>query len=1031
MKYIVSFLLSLSFLAGNAQSKLPKLPEWQDPEVNGINRYPMRASYFAYESEDLARKDCPEKSVNYLSLNGLWKFNWVRHMEQKPDNFYAVGYDDKAWVNFPVPGIWELNGYGDPIYVNSSYVFGYLQKPEPPFIPTEENHVGSYRKEIDLPDSWKGKDVFAHFSGASSNMYLWVNGRFVGYSEDNKMDVDFDITSYLKPGRNLIAFQVYRWADGTYVECQDYWRFAGVSRDASLYAREKKRLEDITIQTELDERYADATLQIKATMSKGYKGELSFALMDPDNKQIAEVNGKPDSKGSVHLAVPVANPLKWTAETPHLYSLITTVKDAAGKVIEIIPQPVGFRKVELKNAQLLVNGQPVLIKGVNRHELDPLTGYYVSKERMEEDVRLMKMNNINAVRTCHYPNDTYFYTLCDKYGVYVLDEANIEAHGHEAIAGKKEWMTHHLERTLRMMERDKNHPSIIFWSMGNESGDGQNFEEAYKQMKALDPTRPVQYERPGLKYYTDIYVPFYWGYGGLEEYAKGTPDRPLIMTEYAHAMGNSMGGFKKYWDLIRKYPALQGGFIWDYIDQAIRRTNSEGKEFFAYGGDYGRDLPSSNNFNNNGLLTPDRKPNPHMDEVRTIYQSIWTTPANLKRGTVNVYNEYFFADLSDYYMEWELLADGEIVRKGMVWDLKVAPQQTKEVALGYTLPQDLSAELLLNVSYKTKQTKTGVPAGTCLSKDQLAITEYKAGEVLVAEESEKVNVKESRVGITIEGVNSEVYFNKRSGEITSYIVNGVQYLLNETSLKTDFWRAPTDNDYGANLQANFALWKNPERKLDSLLVQPQGNHVLVKACYTLPRLFATLTLTYQIHASGTIKVTESLNVDKSKDPKEMPHLFRYGMTLTMPDTFCEIDYYGRGPLENYSDRKYSTWIGRYKQTVSEQYYPYIRPQENGNKTDIRWWRLTDKDGRGLQVTSSEPFSASALHYTTDDLDDGSDKDQRHAADISERKLTTFHIDYRQMGLGCIDTWGAWPEPEYRLPYQDYQFEFVLTPVKKK
>lgn len=1005
-------------------------PEWRNPAINGINREPMHAKFVAYPNAELAATNDPSQSPNRLSLNGMWKFQWVRHQTEAPTGFEAVNYDDRAWVDFPVPGIWELNGYGDPIYVNSSYVFGYVERPEPPHIPTLDNHVGSYRREVDIPADWKGQQVFINFGGVASNLYLWVNGQRVGYSEDSKMDVDFNITPYLKPGKNLIAFQIYRWADGTYVECQDFWRFAGVARDVTLYARPTTRLEDIFVKTQIDDQYRDAVLDIAATAAGKNKTNFTFELFDADGKSVASAKATSDKSGNAKVAIPVANPSKWSAEIPYLYNLVTTVSDASGRVTEVIPQAVGFRRVEIRNSLLLVNGQPILIKGVNRHELDPLTGYYVTRERMEEDVRLMKENNINSVRTCHYPNDSYFYTLCDRYGIYVLDEANVEAHGHEGIAADSSWMTTHLERTTRMVERDKNHPSIIFWSMGNESGDGINFEEAYKAMKAIDDTRPVQYERPGLKAYTDIFCPFYWGYGGLENYAKGKTDRPLIMTEYAHAMGNSMGGFKTYWDVIRKYPVLQGGFIWDYIDQAIRWTTPEGKTFFGYGGDFGRDLPSSNNFNNNGLLSPDRKPNPHMDEVRTIYQSIWTTPVDLAKGVVSVYNEHFFANLDNFYMEWTLLADGQPIERGTVDKLSVDPQKSAQVTIGYTLPaKDSYNELLLNIEYKTKRAADLVPAAFCLAKDQLVISPYKFGPVTVSECKSAPEIVSTRVGITVQNRDMMIYFNRYSGWITAYDVKGESLLIDGSALRPNFWRAPNDNDYGASTQNAFEAWKNPSYKLKELTATPEGNNVKVVANYEMADLGAKLRMSYLINAKGEIAINEALEVDTASTKK--PHLYRFGMTMTMPEKYDQIDYYGRGPIENYADRKYSTFVGRYTQSVDEQYYPYIRPQETGNKSDIRWWRLTDLDGRGVEVIAPVPFNATALHYTMDQLDDGVRKDQRHAADISPADLTTFNIDLRQMGLGCIDTWGAWPEAEHCLPYADYTFDFVIKPITKK
>ena len=695
-KNILLCTLALTGLTAFAQKD-----EWQDPNVNAINRAPMHTNYFAYESENAALKGCRTSSDNYMSLNGMWKFHWVKDADQRPmTDFYKVGFNDKGWATMQVPGMWEMNGYGDPVYIDSGYAWRNQHPNNPPYVPEENNHVGTYRKEITLPSEWKGREIMAHFGSVTSNMYLWVNGQFVGYSEDSKLEAEFNLTKYLKPGKNLIVFQVFRWCDGTYLEDQDLFRFSGVARDCYLYTRTINHIEDIRVTPDLDAQYKDATLRVDIQM-KG-RGTVDLKLLDKAGKEVASSQVKGSGKQSVTLSV--SNPAKWTAETPNLYKLVANLSEN-GKVIESIPIQVGFRKVEMKNSQVLVNGQPVLIKGVNRHEIDPDGGFYVSKERMIQDLERLKELNINAIRTCHYPDNNLWYELCDKYGFYVVAEANVESDGmgyyETTLAKESMYEKAHLERNQRNVQRGYNHPSIIIWSMGNEAGFGPNFEVCYRWIKNEDKTRPVQYEQAKTNDFTDIFCPMYHGYEASEKYAQGDIDKPLIQCEYTHAMGNSEGGFKEYWDLIRKYPKFQGGFIWDFVDQSVRRYTEDGREFYAYGGDFNAYDASDQNFCDNGLISPDRVLNPHADEVAYYYQNIWVKPVDLKKGIVSVYNENFFRDLSDYYAQWELLVDGKVAKTGVVADVKVTPQQTANLQLGYSLDgicacKEVRADALLN-----------------------------------------------------------------------------------------------------------------------------------------------------------------------------------------------------------------------------------------------------------------------------------------------------------------------------------------------
>ena len=1020
-------------LASVGLTAFAQQPEWQDPNVNAINRATMHTNYFAYESEQAALKGCRLASDNYMTLNGTWKFNWVQNADQRPTDFYKVDFNDKGWDNIQVPGVWELNGYGDPIYVNVGYPWRSQYKNNPPYVPTVNNHVGTYRKEIELPADWKGRQIMAHFGSVTSNMYLWVNGKFVGYSEDSKLEAEFDLTKYLRPGKNIIAFQVFRWCDGTYLEDQDFFRYSGVGRDCYLYTRTANHIEDIRITPDLDAQYKDGTLQIDIQM-KG-KGTVDLKLLDKEGKEVTTAQVKGSGKQTASMTV--SNPAKWTVETPNLYTLVANLQEN-GKIIESIPVKVGFRKIELKNGQILVNGQAVLFKGADRHEMDPDKGYVVSRERMIQDIKRMKELNINAVRTCHYPDNNLWYDLCDEYGIYVVAEANIESHGmgygDETLAKNPLFAKAHLERNQRNVQRGYNHPSIIFWSLGNEAGFGPNFEACYKWIKAEDKTRAVQYEQAGTNEYTDIFCPMYYSYESCENYSKGDIDKPLIQCEYAHAMGNSQGGFKEYWDLVRKYPKYQGGFIWDFVDQSARWYTKDGKEFYGYGGDFNRYDASDNNFQNNGLISPDRVPNPHAHEVGYIYQNIWVKPVDLQKGEISIYNENFFRDLSDFYAEWQLLANGEVLQSGIINDLKVGPQQTVNQKLNYTLDNICPCkEVLLNVAFKLKNTETLLPAGFAVAQQQLSVREYKAPENLLTEKKIAHDYTPAPVVedndsyyLIVKGENFHIDFERRSGYLSLYDVNGLSILDEGAQLTPNFWRAPTDNDMGAGLQKKYLAWKNPEIKLTSLEHATENGLVVVTAKYDMPTVSAKLTLTYRINKEGAIEVTQSMTTDKNA---KVSNMFRFGMRAALNKNLSNIQYYGRGPIENYADRNNSTNIGKYAQTVDEQFYSYIRPQETGTKTDIRWWNQTNKGGNGIQLVGKTPFSASALHYTMESLDDGLEKDQRHSELVPQTDCVNFCIDKVQMGLGCVNSWGALPLDKYMVPYQDYEFTFVIKPIQ--
>lgn len=1028
----------LAVLSAEAQKDKPW---WLDPEVNEVNTMAPRAAFFAYETENLAKADQKARSERYLSLEGKWKFNFSKDHDKAPRDFYSLKYDDSQWTDFPVPGILELNGYGDAIYSNNGYPWRTQFRPEPPFVEERNNYTGSYRKMVTVPADWKGERIYLHVGSATSNLMVWVNGKFVGYSEDSKVSAEFDLTKYLTPGKeNLIAMQVMRWCDGSYLEDQDFWRFTGIAREVYLYARPQAHIADLFITPDLVNNYQDGTLEVKLN-AVGAKGEtVMFSLKDKEGKEVAAQTAKVGGNGEVKVNFDIKNPLKWTAETPNLYTLYTTLMDGK-QVAEVVPQRVGFRKVEIKNAQVLVNGQPVLFKGANRHELDPVTGYVVSMDRMLEDIRVMKELNINAVRTCHYPNDPRWYELCDIYGIYMVAEANIESHGmgygDKTLAKEPTYEKAHLERNESNIKIYKNHPSIIFWSVGNEAGYGPNFEKAYDLVKAYDPSRPCQYEQAGQNGKTDIFCPMYYDYGGCDKYSQGDNPRPLIQCEYAHAMGNSMGGFKEYWDMVRKYPKYQGGFIWDFVDQGLRVKNKQGKTIYAYGGDFGRYPTSDHNFNCNGIINPDRKPNPHANEVRYYYQNIWSTAKDLKVGEVEVYNENFFKSLDDVELQWTLESEGKVLANGRN-ALDIPAQQKRVVKLdGYSLPADVKGEVVLNLDFVLKKAEPMLDAGYAVAREQFVVNPYTfpTMESVLAVTSGKYDTrkveKEEKVArVTLSAGNTSVTFNHWNGWIDYLDVDGKPMLEEGYAITPDFWRAPTDNDYGAGTQRKLHAWKNPEMKMKSFkVVENEGKAEKgVEVVYDMPSVEATLTMTYTLTPAGELVVNEAMTVNK--DAKHKPELMRYGMQLVMPKAYNMLTYYGKGPGENYIDRNNGDRLGVYDAKVADQYWGYVRPQESGNKTEVRYWQVKDENGKGLEFYSFAPMECSTLNYLASDLDDGWDKNahQSHSGDLTPRDFSVVKLAARQRGLACVNSWGAIPLEQYRMPYQDYSFTYVIRPL---
>ena len=1060
IKQLFLSMACMAVVTVNAQ----KAPSWQDPEVNQVNREARHAHFFAFEDEELARQGDKAKSGRYLSMEGLWKFHFVKNHQDAPKDFFGLKYDDSKWVDFPVPGLFELNGYGDKIYKNIGYAWATTFKSDPPYIGETNNYTGSYRRTFELPADWNGQEVVFHVGSATSNLSVWVNGKFVGYSEDSKVAAEFNITKYLKKGQNLIAMQVMRWCDGSYIEDQDFWRFTGIAREVYLYARPKVHVEDFFVNADLKNDYQEGVLsgEIKIAQAKGKTVDLQ--LIDPQGEQVRQTSATMFNNGPLTFRFETLGQVKaWTAETPHLYTLIMTLKQG-DKVLEVIPQRIGFRHVEIKGGQLLVNGQPILIKGADRHELDPDGGYIVSVERMIQDIKIMKYLNINAVRTCHYPDDPRWYDLCDEYGIYLTAESNIESHGmgygDKTLAKRADYAKAHIERQEGNMMSFKNHPSIIVWSLGNEAGYGPNFEKAYDWVKAYDTTRPVQYEQARHDGKTDIFCPMYMGYEDCEKYAKTDNPRPLIQCEYAHAMGNSMGGFKEYWDIIRKNPKYQGGYIWDFVDQGLRdKSKVTGKEIFTYGGDYGRYPASDHNFNCNGIIAPDRRLNPHAYEVRYYYQNVWVTDKGLKEGKFEVYNENFFKSLDDLELEWFAggasgghhhdnpgRPEGMTFGHGGTIDISgIAPQQRKVIVdekMNQTLKRILGhhgdQEIFVIFQFKTRDAQPLMEKGQVVARQQIVLNPYQFPSLSTAAANSSLSTlnsslkkEETESYVKLEAAGTTLTIGKWSGMIDYLDVDGQTMLVDRESVTPEFWRAPTDNDYGARLQQRFAVWKNPQMKLKDCKV---GDNNVV-AQFDMPEVQGTLTMTYTLQTNGEVLVNEHFTPNPAKEGKDavrVPPMFRYGMQLQMPKAYSQLCYYGRGPVENYCDRNSSEFIGVYRNQVADEYYPYVRPQESGNHTDVRWFRVTDEKGSGLEFYSDAPMEASALCHLTEDLDDGVNKDKkigRHSGDLIGRPLTQVHIQQRQMGLGCVNSWGAWPRQEYLVPCQERSFSFVIRPLK--
>ena len=1009
---------------------------WNDPEVNAINRLKTRADFFGFENAEAAQARDYTKSNRFMSIDGNWKFHWVPNANERPADFYSIGLDDSSWATMPVPGNWELNGYGDPIYVNIGYAWKNDWPNNPPYVQNLNNAVGSYRQSFKIPAGWKGDRIYLHIGSATSNVNLYVNGKFAGYSEDSKVGADFDITDLVEPGKdNLIAMQVMRWCDGSYMEDQDFWRLSGISRESYLYARPQVHIDDIFITPDLTDNYRNGTLDIKlqSTTADGHTADLT--LTDKQGKTVWQSSGT-FQDGKLDKSLSIKNPLKWSAEEPNLYTLTVKLADKDGSILEVIPQRVGFRKVEMKDGQLLVNGKAVLIKGVNRHEISPDGGYVVTLDEMLNDLKVMRELNANAVRTCHYTDDPRWYDLCDEYGFYVTAEANNESHGMgygETTLGANPAFRHAtVERMQHNVDLLKNHPSIIVWSLGNEAGYGSNFDAAYDWTKAYDPSRPVQYERAVLGRATDIFCPMYSSPAACEEYLASAPARPLILCEYNHTMGNSGGGFKEYWDLFRKSPQAQGGYIWDFADQGLRDTSRvTGKMIYTYGGDYGKFPASDNNFNCNGIVSPDRVFNPHAWEVKYYHQSIWTRLLNAAKGEIEVFNENFFKPQTGITLHYSVLANGTEIANGDIPLPSIAPQKTKIIKVK-GIAEAIKAiasdkEILCNLHY-TIDNDNLRGKDVEIARQQFVINPYTFPTIEnIAEQcSGKVSAEDHTAYLKVSAGGNDFYFDKTTGFITFIENKGRAVLADGGAIRPDFWRAPTDNDYGSELNNLLKVWENPTMELKAFDVTDTAMGKNIKCTYTLPGLNAALVMDYTVTSCGDIVLSQNLTVDKNRTDR--PMLPRFGVQMVLRPGFNNIEYYGRGPQENYADRHAYNFLGRYSQTVDEQFYPYVRPQETGNKTDVRTWTISADNGLSLTFEGLAPMECQALHYSKADLYSGPDKrkTQRHSGDLIPSPYTFLNISDRQMGVAGIDSWGAWPLEQYRIPYGDQNFTVLIS-----
>lgn len=1034
-KPIFALFAATTFFLANAA-----IPEWENPEVFAEGRLAPRATFFPFPSKETAITGDFKSSPFYMNLNGIWKFRFSPKPSERPSDFFENGFDDSKWDTISVPSNWEMKGYGTPIYTNVTYPF----PKNPPYIPHNDNPVGSYRKTFSLPDSWKGRRVYLHFDGSTAGMNVWVNGKKSGYVQSTKNPAEFDITGLVVPGENTLSCEVYRWTDGSYLEDQDFWRLSGIDRDVYLYSTSDIRILDFFADASLDSKYRDGKLNIEVEIGnysdKPYSVTVETELYDKEGRKVfAESRSmklSPDKTAEAFFKKDVKNVSRWDADNPNLYTLVISLKDKEDRIVESTSSRIGFRKIEIKDSQFMVNGIPVEIHGVNLHEHHPVNGHVVDRETMMEDIRQMKRHNINAVRTCHYPQSPMWYDLCDEYGLYVVDEANVEIHGmgvnydnydKSVHPGEiPQWKEAILDRELSLVERDKNHPCVITWSIGNESGNGVNFFSAYDFVKSLDSSRPVQYEQAREERNTDIICPMYPKISSIKEYAERTDvTRPYIMCEFAHAMGNSTGNFQEYFDIIRSSKQMQGGFIWDWVDQGILGTDENGNSYWGYGGDFGAyNYTHDENFCINGLVQPDRTAHPGLMEVKKVYQDIRFSPADPVNGRVKVENHFISRNLSEYDLRWELLENGKPIKTGTL-NISIPAKKNKVIELpinqAHLNPEN---EYYLSVYAFTRKGDEIIPSGYEMAREQFALSSGYSME----KQPVKGNIAEYTDGDRIiykcaDGVN--IAFSTRTGELIDYSVNGKSLLSD--SPQPSFWRAPTDNDWGnkAHIRLNAWRYAAENRKLMNVVQSSDGDCRTVTTTYRLPDVDANYSVRYIICPDGDLVVTAGI-----EGSEETPEMMRFGMRLTLDSSYDNFEWYGRGPWENYSDRNSSSFMGIWNGKVADQFYPYIRPQETGNKTDVRWATLTDKSGNGIKVTGIQPLNVSALDVVPEDLDPGMKKNQMHNSDVRHSRDKVFlNVDLCQRGLGGDNSWGRPPHAEYVMKDKSYGYSFVISPLK--
>ena len=1048
-------LLSLLFLpiAGMAQDS-DRYATITNPELTSIGREAPRSTFTSYTNEDDAVRNNRKDGTYRLSLNGTWKFNYVENFNERPTDFMKPDFDAGKWNDIKVPGNWERQGYGTPIYVNTSYEFTspsgvapFWDKPNPPYVPKEWNPTGTYRREFSLPKDWDGKEIFLSADGTRGAAFFYLNGEFIGMNKDAKTPSRFNVTSKIKTGKNVLAVQIHRFSDANYLECQDFWRLSGFERELYIYAQPKLHIQDFDARTPLDAQYRNGIFDLTVDVVNSEAANtpeafvMAYDILNAQGKSIASANQKftGNAKSEVKFDTNVLKDVAaWTAETPNLYTLVLSLKDKEGKTIEATSAKIGFRTVEMKNKQLTVNGQPILVKGVNLHEHDEITGHYVTEELMHKDFELFKKYNVNTVRTCHYPQQERFYELCDEYGIYVIDEANIESHGMGydlkkggTLGNNLLFEKAHLYRTENMYERDKNHPCVVTWSLGNEAGNGSNFYKTYLWLKSKD-NRPVQFERAGLEWNTDIFCPMYDTIENMIKYANNPESsRPLIQCEYAHAMGNSLGNFQDYWDAIEKYPLLQGGCIWDWVDQGFLEKDKNGKAYWTYGGDYGKiGTPSDGDFCINGVVYPNRTVKPQTEEMRKVYQNIKFINFDAKKQTIDVRNNFFFTNLDKYDFSYTVTANGKVVSSEN-FTLSLTPQETKVVQLK-NLPSTEAGPIEYHVLFEAKirNAEPFLPVGYVIAHEQCSINPLqmeKAGKMDTAQ------LKETATQAILSGPNFKAVFDKTTGMLTSYIYNKVEYIHNGQGLHPNFWRAPIDNDYGAGLGRKLKVWRNVSEKtpeVSGFSASQEDGSTNVSCTYNYPEVNGSWKVNYTIFSNGIIKVSNEF-IAKDKTGK-LPMIPRVGLRMQITVVLGKLTYFGRGPWENYQDRFTGAFNGEYNFKVSDLYEPYVRPQENNHRTDVRWFTLTNKSGAGILFISDKTFEINASNYPIETFDSGDDiynaqpitetTNHRHCNDPKPEELVDVCIDYRMMGLGGDNSWGA-------LPHKQYQIHADQTPIK--